>query len=183
MPRRLFKKLARQRHHLRTRWYMKPFEFAFGDAAYWSLNRRNVTRAVALGFFIAFMPPVLPHTLLALLAAIALRVNIPVTLAAIFITNPVTMVPLYYAAYRSGCFVLNIKPISQLPHANSHSWLPAFHGPFFEPFLLGCVILGLATAVAGYVLLGASWHFTLVYKYYKRKALRRSKERNGTDNE
>src|SRR5882672_125961 len=101
MPRRIFKKLSRQRHHLRTRWYMKPFAFVFGDAAFWSLNRRNVTRAVALGFFIAFMPPILPHTLIALVAAIALRVNIPVTLTAIFLTNPVTMVPLYYAAYWS----------------------------------------------------------------------------------
>lgn len=178
MPRRFFKKLNRQRHHLRTRWYMKPFEFVFGDPAYWSLNRRNVTRAVALGFFIAFMPPVVPHTPLALLGAIALRVNIPVTLAAIFITNPVTMVPLYYAAYRSGCFVLNVKPLMRLPHQSHDSWLPAFHGPFMEPFIVGCLMLGLAVAVAGYILLGASWHFTLVYKYYKRKRLRRIKEGN-----
>jgi uncharacterized protein (DUF2062 family) len=176
MPRRLFKKLSRQRHHLRTRWYMKPFEFVFGDAAFWSLNRRNVTRAVALGFFIGFMPPVLPHTVLALLAAIALRVNIPVTLTAIFITNPVTMVPLYYAAYWSGCFVLGIKPLTRLPQPKPDTWLPAFHGPFMEPFLLGCLIVGLAVAVAAYILLGASWHFTLVYKFYKRKRLRRQRK-------
>lgn len=160
---------------------MRPFKFAFGDAAYWSLNRRNVTRAVALGFFIAFMPPVVPHTLLALVAAIALRLNIPVTLASIFITNPVTMVPLYYAAYWSGCFVLDIKPLTQLPKISHDAWLPAFHGPFLEPFVLGCVILGLAAAVSGYVVLGASWHFSLVYKYYKRKRLRHAKERAHAD--
>lgn len=157
---------------------MKPFAFVFGDAAFWSLNRRNVTRAVALGFFIAFMPPVIPHTLLALLAAIALRVNIPVTLAAIFLTNPVTMVPLYYAAYWSGCFVLGIKPLTRLPQAGPDSWLPAFHGPFMEPFILGCLMLGLAAAVGAYIVLGLSWHFTLVYKFYKRKRLRREKEQN-----
>jgi uncharacterized protein (DUF2062 family) len=112
----------------------------------------------------------------ALASAIALRVNIPVTLAAIFITNPVTMVPLYYAAYRSGCFVLGLTPLTRLPRFNAHDWLPAFHGPFLEPFLLGCLMLGLAVAVLGYVLLGLSWHLSLVYKFYKRKRLRHHKE-------
>lgn len=176
MPRRFFKHLSRQRHHLRTRWFMRPFEFVFGDAAYWSINRRNVTRAVALGFFIAFLPPFIPHTLMALLCAIALRVNIPVTLAAIFITNPVTMVPLYYAAYWSGCYVLGLTPLTKLPRASPDDWLPAFHGPFLEPFVLGCLLLGLVAALAGYILLGASWHLSLVYKFYKRKRLRRQKE-------
>ncbi|MGD9842178.1 MAG: DUF2062 domain-containing protein [Steroidobacteraceae bacterium] len=172
----LFKKLSRQRHHLSTRWYMKPFAFVFGDAAYWSINRRNVTRAVALGFFIAFLPPPIPHTLVALAAAIALRVNIPVTMAAIFITNPITMVPLFYAAYWSGCYVLGLEPLTRLPKFTAHHWLPAFQGPFLEPFLLGCLILGLAVSVVAYILLGLSWHLSLVYKLYKRKQLRRHKE-------
>jgi len=178
MPRRFFKKLSRKRHHLQTRWYMRPFAFVFGDAAYWSINRRNVTRAVALGFFIAFLPPPIPHTMVALALAIALRVNIPVTLTAIFITNPVTMVPLYYAAYRSGCYVLDLEPLKRVPKLNNHDWLPAFHGPFLEPFVVGCILLGLAVAVVGYILLGLSWHLSLVYKFYKRKRLRRQKEQN-----
>lgn len=172
MPRKFFKKLSRQRHHLQTRWYMRPFSFVFGDAAYWSLNRRNVTRAVALGLFIAFLPPPIPHTLVALALSVALRVNIPVTLTAIFITNPVTMVPLYYAAYWSGCYVLGLKPLTALPKMNEHDLLPAFHGPFLEPFVLGCLILGIAAAVIGYTILGLSWHFSLVRKFYKRKRLR-----------
>lgn len=180
MPRRFFKHLSRQRHHLRTRWFMKPFDFVFGDSAYWCLNRRNVTRAVALGFFIAFLPPFLPHTLMALLGAIILRINIPVTLAAIFISNPFTMVPLYYAAYWSGCHLLGIQPLTSLPKANPDDWLPAFHGPILEPFLLGCVILGLAAAVVVYIVLGASWHLSLVYKLYKRRRLRRLNDLNST---
>ena len=178
MPRQFFKKLSRKRHYLSTRWYMRPFSSVFGDAAYWSINRRNVTRAVALGFFIAFLPPPIPHTLVALALSVALRVNMPVTLTAIFITNPVTMVPVYYAAYWSGCYLLGLTPLTQLPAFSNHDWLPAFHGPFLEPFVLGCLVLGLAVAVAGYILLGLSWHLSLVYKFYKRKRLRRIKEQN-----
>jgi uncharacterized protein (DUF2062 family) len=176
MPRRLFKQLSRQRHHLRTRWYMKPFQSVFGESSYWSLNRRNVTRAVALGLFIAFLPPPIPHTLMAVFAAIALRVNIPVTLTSIFITNPVTMGPLYYAAYWVGCHVLGDTPMTRLPKAAPGDWLPAFHGPILEPFIIGCLLLGLAVAVLGYIVLGLSWHLSLVYKFYQRKRLRREKE-------
>jgi uncharacterized protein len=176
MPRRFFKKLSRQRHHLRTRWYMRPFDSVFGEATYWSLNRRNVTRAVALGLFIAFLPPPIPHTLAALAASIALRVNIPVTIAAVFITNPVTMGPLYYGAYWIGCFVMGITAMTRLPAAAPGAWLPAFKGPVLEPFLIGCLLVGLATAVLGYVLLGLSWHLSLVYKFYKRKRLRRRRQ-------
>jgi uncharacterized protein (DUF2062 family) len=183
MPRRFFKKLSRQRHHLRTRWFMRPFEFVFGDAAYWSVNRRNVTRAVALGFFIAFLPPPIPHTLMALFAAIALRVNIPVTLASIFLTNPVTMFPLYYAAYWIGCHALGHTPMNMhnLPKAHPGDWLPVFHGPILEPFIIGNLILGLCAAVVCYIVLGAFWHLSLVYKFYKRKRLRRLKETQQND--
>jgi uncharacterized protein len=178
MPRRLFKKLSRQRHHLRTRWFMKPFQSILGDAAYWSLNRRNVTRAVALGLFIAFLPPFIPHTLMAILLAIVLRLNIPVTLAAIFITNPVTMVPLYYAAYWLGCHVLGISTITKakLLAAGSHGWLATLKGPILEPFVLGCLLLGVCVALVGYIVLGLTWHLSLVYNFYKRKRLRRIKE-------
>ena len=181
MPRRFFKKLSRQRHHLRSRWYMRPFQFVFGDAAYWGLNRRNVTRAVALGFFIAFLPPFIPHTLMALLCAIFLRINIPVTLAAIFITNPVTMLPLYYAAYWVGCHVLGLIPVTKgiLMSAGAKHWLLQLKGPILEPLVVGCLLLGLIAAVVGYVVLGLSWHLSLVYKFYKRKQLRHHRENGG----
>lgn len=177
MPRRFFKNLSRQRHYLRTRWYMRPFEFVFGDAAYWSINRRSVTRAVALGLFVAFLPPFIPHTLAALAGAIALRVNIPVTFAASFITNPFTMLPVFYSAYWFGCWLLHLAPVTvETVQASAGNWQQAFSGPFIKPFLLGCALLGLAAAMLGYVLLGLSWHLSLVYKFYKRKRLRRQKE-------
>ena len=43
---------------------MRPFRLLLEHPAYWTLNRRNVTRAFALGLFISFVPlPV--HILLA----------------------------------------------------------------------------------------------------------------------
>src|SRR5512138_3937293 len=72
MPRRLFKPLSRQRHRLRERWFMQPFRVLLEHPVYWSLNRRNVTLAFALGVFLAFVP--LPGSfLLAAILALILR--------------------------------------------------------------------------------------------------------------
>lgn len=174
MPRRLFKHLSRQRHHWKAKWFMKPFHSVLGDTAYWSTNRRNVTRALALGLFIAFIPLPL-HILLAALLAIALRVNLPVTLSAVFFTNPLTIVPLYYAAYWTGCHLMGLPVLHRLPHRTVETLLPVWQGPFWQPFLLGSLVLGLAVAALGYILLGTLWHTTLVHKYYKRKRNGRSK--------
>ena len=45
MPRRLFKTLTRQRQRWKQRWFMRPFRLLLEHPAYWSLNRRSVTRA------------------------------------------------------------------------------------------------------------------------------------------
>lgn len=177
MPRRLFKQVSRQRHRWQSKWFMKPFASVLGDPALWSINRRNVTRALALGLFIAFIP--LPaHVLLAALMAIALRVNLPVTLTAVFITNPLTVVPLYMAAYWVGAQLMDIN---MQPRAASESLQAFWHGPFWQPFLLGCLVLGLTIAMLGYVLLGVFWHTSLVRKYYQRKRERKNKNDEATD--
>lgn len=166
--------MSRQRHRWKSKWFMRPFEPVLGDPALWSLHRRNVTRALALGLFLAFVP--LPaHVLLAALMAIALRVNLPVTLTAVFFTNPLTIVPLYFAAYWVGAHLLGMPTRKALPDSDQGTLLAFWHGPFWQPFLLGCLVLGLAVAIIGYIALGTFWHTSLVRKYYKRKRERKDK--------
>src|SRR5919106_4245879 len=99
MPRRFFKSMSRQRQRWKQRWFMRPFRLLLEHPAYWSLNRRSVTRAFALGLFIAFVP--LPiHVILGAALALALRLNVPAAIVGTFITNPLTLVPIYWAAYR-----------------------------------------------------------------------------------
>src|SRR5687768_16919340 len=107
MPRRIFKPLSRQRHRWKDRWFTRPFRLVLEHPVYWSLNRRNVTRALALGLMISFIPiPV--HFPVATLAALALRLNVPATILGTFLANPLTMVPMYMAAYWIGCSLLGL---------------------------------------------------------------------------
>ncbi len=166
MPRRVFKLLNRRRHLLKERWFMRPFRRLLEDPAYWCLNRRNVTRAFAVGLFIAFVP--LPgHLIMAPAAAILGRLNIPAAVAGVLITNPFTMVPIYFICYWLGCQILQ-HPLRPFDFQMTWDWLATALVPIWKPFLLGCLMMGLLTAVVGYVVLGGVWHLSLVLKYHRR---------------
>lgn len=167
MPRRVFKALSRQRHRWQKRWFMRPFQLLLDHPVYWSLNRRNVTRAFALGLFLSFVPlPV--HLVLAAALALVLRLNIPAAVLGTLVANPLTVVPMYVLAYWVGCHLLGIheRPFAfQL----TWDWLTNQLLPVWKPFLLGCLVMGTVTALVGYIVLGGIWHLSLVLKYHERK--------------
>jgi len=167
MPRRVFKKLNRNRHTFRDSWAMKPFRKLLEEPCYWSLNRKSVTRAFAVGLFIACSPFPL-HPVIAAVAALALRVNVPVAVATVFINNPITMVPIYFVAYRLGCTLLGV-PAEPFDFHLTQDWLINHLLPVWRPFLLGCFVLGLLASLTGYIVLGLLWHLSLVLQYHRRK--------------
>jgi uncharacterized protein (DUF2062 family) len=149
---------------------MRPFRLLLEHPVYWTLNRRNVTRAFALGLLISFVPiPV--HFLLATLVALALRLNVPAAIFGTFLANPLTMVPMYMGAYWVGCSLLGIAS-HNIAFEMSWDWLTTALLPIWKPFLLGCLVLGTTAAVCGYIVLGGVWHLSLVLKYHERKGAR-----------
>lgn len=167
MPRSIFKRLNRRRHVWQESRALKPFRTLLKDPAYWSLNRRSVTRAFAIGLFIACSPLPL-HVFIAAFTAIALRINVPVAMATVFVNNPVTMVPLYFLAYWIGCQLLDLS-IQPFTFQMSWDWVVRDLLPVWKPFLLGCLVLGLLASITGYIVLGVVWHLSLVIKYHQRK--------------
>jgi uncharacterized protein (DUF2062 family) len=167
MPRRVFKSLNRQRHRWNERWFMRPFRLLLEHPVYWSLNRRNVSRAFALGLAIAFVPiPV--HFLLATVLALSLRLNVPAAIFGTFLANPLTMVPMYMGAYWIGSHLLGITT-HPIAFTMTWDWLTTSLLPIWKPFLLGCLVLSAIAALIGYALLGGIWHLSLVLKYHERK--------------
>jgi uncharacterized protein (DUF2062 family) len=174
MPRRLAKRLSRQRHSLSGRWFMRPFRRLLANPAYWSIHRSSVTRAVAVGLFVAFVPfPA--HMLIAPALAIALQVNLPVAIATTFVSNPLTMVPQYYLAYWTGSRLLGTQ-LGDFAFEMSWAWVQNSLLPIWKPFLLGCLVLGATSALIGYAALSTLWYVTLVMKYHERKRPRSAKK-------
>ena len=167
MPRRVFKRLNRSRHLWQENWTLRPFRKLLENPAYWSLNRKSVTRAFAIGLFIACSPLPL-HIGIAAIAALVLRINLPVAMATVFVNNPVTMVPLYFLEYWLGSKLMGL-PLQPFQFQMSREWFVNSLLPVWKPFLLGSFVTGLLAALIGYIVLGLVWHLSLVLKYHKRK--------------
>lgn len=167
MPRRFFRKFAIKRHEVAERWFMTPFRHLLHDTRLWGIRRKTVVPAFSLGLAVAFMP--FPgHAVQAALLALLLRVHIPVAVLTTFASNPVTMGPMFYSAYRLGAALLGIQP-GPFDIEMSWDWVQNVFLGIWLPLTLGCLLLAAAVAVIGFVVLDAFWRYTLHdYKSKKR---------------
>lgn len=150
---------------------MTPFRHMLHDHHLWGIRRKTVVPAFSLGLAIAFLP--FPgHFLVAALAALALRVNIPVAALSTFVVNPVTVAPLFYSAYALGNTVLGLEP-GPFYFELSLDWVQNVFVTVWLPLSLGCVLLGSAAAVIGFVGLDALWRYS-VHDYKTKKRNKRT---------
>lgn len=121
----------------------------------WHLNRRSVAGAFANGLFMAFQP--IPFQMLAAAAAaILFRVNVPISILLVWISNPFTIPPILYGSYRTGAFVLQI-PTRDFTFELSREWLMAEIGYIWQPLLVGSFIFSSVAAMSGYTLIRILW--------------------------
>ena len=72
----------------------------------WVHDQRAVAGGLAIGLFVAFTPTIPLQMFLAAVGAIYFRVNIPIALAACWVTNPLTAGPIYLASWKIGRYIL-----------------------------------------------------------------------------
>lgn len=143
----------------------------FGKKLYdndlWKLTRRKSAQGVAIGCFWAMFPfPV--QTLLSALTAIWLRANLPLAVICVWISNPVTIPPLYYLAYKLGSILLD-QPIALLSFELSIYWFTETFTVIWKPLILGCLFLGICSASIAYIVIQILWKFMLIKRRYKTK--------------
>jgi uncharacterized protein (DUF2062 family) len=174
MPRRFFRKFAFKRHHMSEQWYMTPFRHLLQDHRLWGIRRRWVVPAFALGLFIAFQP--FPgHILTAALLALALRVNIPVAAVSTFVSNPATVLPMYYFAYQLGSKLLGMEE-QPFGFEMSIDWVTHTFVNIWQPMLLGSFLLGSVAALVGYVVLDILWRISIRNYKTRKQTIRRNAE-------
>jgi len=158
----------------RTQWYLAPFDHLLHDPNLWGIRRRTVVPAFSLGIFVAMLP--FPgHMVTAALLALALRINIPVAAVSTWVTNPLTMGPLYYLAYELGNILLRRTP-GPFEFELSFEWLIGGFVQVWQPLLLGCVLLGAILSLVGFVALDLLWRASISGYLAKRRRRRKSKE-------
>ena len=137
------------------------------DPNLWHLNRHSVAWGVSVGLFMAFVP-VPFQMVLAVAAGVLVGANLPVAVAFVWVSNPITMAPMFYASYRFGAWILDVTP-RPIKFEMSIDWLLTRLGDIWEPFLLGCFVLGLLTALIGYVTVRAIWRIHVIQLWRLRR--------------
>jgi len=139
------------------------------DSEVWHLGRRSVAGGVGLGFFLAFVP--LPiQMLIAAPLALILRTNLPVTLAALWISNPITVAPMFLFAYRVGGWITGIEvDYGHAVSASSISGIIETIGDIWLPLSVGCLTCGASAAALGNVTVRWIWRIYLLKRRRRRR--------------
>jgi uncharacterized protein (DUF2062 family) len=170
--RRWLNRVTPNRHSLEKIWCVKRLTALFPDRSCWTFNRSGVTRAFALGLFIAFIPPtpLLPvHLVVCAMLGVYFRLNLPVLVATVFVSNPFTWVPQVAGSIWVGAKLMGLD-LMPLLHAISHQTIWKDLSELWLPLLLGALVLGLIAAAAGYVLAQGVWRACVIYHLRRRRA-------------
>lgn len=170
MPRRLIKKYMPSEQALKENKYLRIFGEHILAPNLWHLNKRSVSGAFTVGLFCAFIP-VPFQMLLAAGAALIGKVNLPIAAALVWVTNPLTMPPMFYFSYLVGTWILG-TPVTDMEFSLTIDWLQNELAVVWQPFLLGCLICGIVAAVLGNVLVRLVWRYLVVQNWQKRKSKR-----------
>ena len=153
---------------------LRPFAPHLRHPSLWRLNRRSVPRAVAVGLFVAVIIPFM-HTFVAALVAIPARANVAVAAALTFVVNPLTIPPLYLAAYRIGSWELHYDAtVVSADAAERFSselsrmlfWLHHASGPI----AVGVLTIAASAALIGYLAASLAWKLRSGRRWRRRRS-------------
>ncbi|NKC13517.1 MAG: DUF2062 domain-containing protein [Gammaproteobacteria bacterium] len=171
MPKRFLKQLLPKPHEIRgDRTLTRVFGTLLHNPNLWHLNRGSVTWAVFVGLLMAFVP--IPFQMvLAAGGAIFVGCNLPVAVAMVWVTNPLTVGPIFYGAYVVGTLLIG-EPAKDIVFEISLQWLSTQLTTIWQPFLLGCVACGVTAAALGAALVHIAWRINVSLSWRGRQRRR-----------
>ena len=161
VPKQFIKRYLPDPHKIREHKHLRLFGQLLHDPNLWHLNRRSVSGAFSVGLFAAFVP-VPFQMVLGAAGAIIWRVNLPISVGLVWLTNPVTMPPVFYFCYKLGTWILGTPLHEGITFELSFRWIMEELSTIWQPFLLGCFVSGVVSAVAGNVIIRLLWRLPAV---------------------
>lgn len=142
---------------------LRPFASHLGHASLWRMTRRSVPRGVAVGLFVGVIIPIM-HTAIAAILAIPLRANVAISAASTLVINPLTIPPLYYAAYRIGSWELHhdaslVNPAAAERFSSELSRMLFWIHQASGSIAVGILTIAAVAAVLGYLGSALVWRF------------------------
>lgn len=167
MPRQILKQLMPSPSRLRRSGVLRPLGEWVYESNLWHINRYSTSMAFFIGLLLAFVP--LPGQLpLAALCAVLLRCNLPLTVALVCITNPLTAPAMFFLAYQVGVLLVDV-PVVPLRFSFSVDWLQNRLALVWQPLLLGCLLCGLFFGSLGYFVVNVLWRLRALRRWRRRR--------------
>ncbi len=135
------------------KWFSKT---AYNRSYLWSFRGRTIIPALFWGVWIAMLPIVGIQMLVVFFLALVVRANLPIIIALQWISNPLSMGPIYFADYQIGMIFFKLVGIEYETNkllSSEYDWenfsmadLPALLDTF-PPMLVGGSIIGISLGV------------------------------------
>jgi uncharacterized protein (DUF2062 family) len=179
MPRKLLKKYLPTHATISENRHIARFGSLLTHHNLWHFHRRSVAGGVAVGMFAGLIPGSNPvQFTAAALLAMGFRVNLPIAVIVTLYSNPFTIVPLYYLAFKLGQLV-SLDTSATMPDLAFHlegkgfrEWMPAaldWLMSIGKPLLIGLPLLAMLLAAVSYPLVRLGWRCYMVRAWRRRK--------------
>lgn len=149
------------------------------DPNLFHLNRHSVSGAVGLGLFVAFLP-IFGQMPIAALLSLYFRVNLPISVALVWVSNPITIPPIFFATYELGRFILGTPPL-EFSIELSWQWFTTELTHLWQPLLVGSLLTAVFFGGLGYVCMKIFWRWQVINNWERRKLKRSCKKPAVTD--
>ena len=139
------------------------------------LNKHSVSLAVFVGIFSAFVPlPV--QTFIAIALCFWLGANLPLAIAIIWLSNPITIPPMFYLTYKLGTHILGSK-MSDFSVTLSWEWFSQLGSDILLPLFVGSLLTGTLLASIGYFFVQFLWRWKVIKSWEQRKNMRKEQKK------
>lgn len=141
----------------------------------WHINRHCVARAFLVGIWFCFIP--MPFQMLAAAVfAVWFNANLPLSVVLVWISNPVTMPPIFYFNYKIGALALD-RPVLSFEFELSWSWISERLLDIGIPLYLGSLIVATVSACLAYLVIQYLWRRKIRSDWQARRIARRRRRR------
>lgn len=165
MPKKFLRRVLPSRETIERIPISRRFTNRLDRPGLWDVAREPVAIGLAVGVLCGMIPGPL-QMIAAVTLACLLRVNLPMALIGTFLTNPITIVPIYMLAYGIGQSLNGASQWHELPAMpvtdwtqlteSLHAW-SAWVASLGTPWLLGMLILSLSLAAISYCWVQLIW--------------------------
>ena len=139
---------------------------------FFGVSRRSITKGIWIGLFWGFIP--MPMQMVAVvLTTFAFRFNVPIAIAMVWLSNPITMPPMYYMEYVTGNFLLGQEGVEGIEL--TLEWFSENFDEILIPLYVGTSFYSVVVSTLIYFAVNWLWIKSVHEEKKERKAKHRSK--------